>query len=194
MEINAYQLPQNNEVYIQQNILTKVSPKIDNDSFHLFASQSLSYINILGQSLLPLTTEVGLELNHYIQTSIFCNYTFQNFFINNSNTALVNDFWYCGNAFAVIPYASSVVHPKIKLYGGGGQAYGVEQISASENSNLVLYFWTLKPVISVETNISENFKFSIGAGYQFVFSSSSKDLSKNTSGFEGITSISYNLK
>jgi hypothetical protein len=194
MEINAYQLPQNNDIYIQQNLVTAISPNTDNDSFHMFANQSLSYKQILGQSILPLTTEIGVELNHYFQTSMFCSYTFQNFFINDAKTSLIDNFWYCGNSLAVVPYAASVIHPKIKLYGGAGQAYGTEQISPTTKSNLVLYFWTLKPVISVETNISESFKFSLGAGYQFVFASSSEDLSKSTTGLEGIASFSYNFK
>ncbi len=194
MEINAYQLPQNNDIYIQQNLITAISPNTDNDSIHILANQSLSYKKILGQSILPLSTEVGIELNHYFQTSMFCSYALQSFYINNAKTSLIKNFWNCGNSFAFVPYASSVVHPKIKLYGGAGQAYGFEQISPTDKSSLVLYFWTLKPVVSIETNISESFKFSIGAGYQFIFASSSDDLSKNTSGLEGIASFSYNFK
>lgn len=194
MEINAYQLPQNNDIYVQQNLITAISPIIDNDSIHIFANQSLSYKQILGQNILPLTTEVGIELNHYFQTSMFCSYSIQSFYINKGNTSLIDNFWNCGNSIALVPYAASVVHPKIKFYGGAGQAYGSEIISPTEKSSLVLYFWTLKPVISIETNISESFKFSLGAGYQFVFASSSDDLSKSTSGLEGIASFSYNFK
>ena len=87
MEINAYQLPQNNETYIQQNLITAISPKIDNDSFHVFAGQSISMKSVLGQFLFPTTTELGVELNHNFQASLFCSYTFQSFFINNSNTS-----------------------------------------------------------------------------------------------------------
>jgi hypothetical protein len=194
MELNAYQLPQNNNIYIQQNLITAISPNSDNDSIHVFVDQSLSYKQVLGQNILPLTTEIGVELNHYFQTSIFCSYTFQNFFIDDAQTSKIDNFWYCGNTLAVVPYAASVIHPKIKLFGGAGQAYGTEQISPTNKSNLVLYFWTLKPAISIETNISESFKFSLGAGYQFVFSSSSEDLSNCTSGFEGIASLSYHFK
>lgn len=194
MEINAYQLPQNNDIYIQQNLITEISPSSDSDSIHVFVNQSLSYKRVLKENLLPLTTEVGFELNHYFQTSLFCSSTFQTFFINDKNTSQIDSFWYCGNALALVPYTSFVIHPKIKFYGGAGQAYGTEQISPTEKSNLVLYFWALKPVLSIETNISKNFKFSLGAGYQFVFSSNSEDLSKNTSGLEGIASLSYNFK
>lgn len=194
MEINAYQIPQNNDIYIQQNLITAVSTNTDNDSFHIFANQSLSYKRILGQNILPLTTEVGVELNHYFQFSVFCNYTFQSYYINDPNTSLVENFWNCGNSIAVIPYASSIIHPKIKLYGGAGTASGKEEAPTGNSSNFNINYWTLKPVISLETNISESFKFSLGAGYQFIFAKSSNDLSENATGLEGIASFSYNFK
>lgn len=193
MEINAYQLPQNNDIYIQQNLITAISPKIDNDSLHIFANQSVSYKQILGQSVFPLTSELGFELNHYYQTSLYCSYTMQDFYLNSSQKSVINNFWHCGNSFAVAPYAASVVHPKIKIFGGAGQAYGKEVLPNGVNSNIVLYFWTIKPVLSIETNISQSIKFSLGGGYQFVFSSSSSDLSKNASGLEALASFSFNL-
>lgn len=194
MEINAYQIPQNNDIYIQQNLVTDVSKNQDYDSFHIFTNQSISYKQVLGQSLFPATTEVGVELNHYFQTSLFCSYTFQNFYLDDKENKLVENFWYCGNSLAVIPYASSVIHPKLKLYGGAGQAYGVDASSPKIIKNLILYFWSIKPAASAEVNISENFKFSLGAGYQFVFSDNSSELATNTSGIEGTASISYNFK
>ena len=195
MEISAYQMPPNNDIYVQQNMLTEISKNKDYDSFHIFTNQSFSYKQVLGQSLFPSTTEIGVELNHYFQTSIFCSYTFQNFFIDNNKSKMqVNDFWYCGNSLAVVPYASSLVHPKIKIYGGAGQAYGTDTTNPQTPKSIVIYYWSLKPVISAELNISENIKFSLGAGYQFVFSKDSRDFAKLISDLEGIASISYNFK
>ena len=70
--------------------------------------------------------------------------------------------------------------------------------SGNKESNLTIspisiFFWSVKPELSLETNISENFKFNIGGGYNFVFSNDSKDLSEQASCLEGILSISYNF-
>ncbi|WP_397602051.1 hypothetical protein [Silvanigrella sp.] len=194
MEINAYQIPPNNDIYIQQNLVTDISKNTDYDSFHIFANQSISYKQVLGQNLFPTTTEVGIELNHYFQTSMFCSSTFQNFFIDDKQKKLIDNFWYCGNALAVVPFASSVIHPKFKIYGGAGQAYGTDNTNSKVPKSLVLYYWSLKPTALAEFNISESFKFSLGAAYQLVFSNDSSDLATNTSGLEGTASISYNFK
>lgn len=192
MEINAYQIPQDNDIYIQQNLITEVSQNNSKDSFHIFASQSGAYTQMNGQNIFPTTTELGIELNHYFQTSLFCTYTFQNFTIDEKSNETIKNFWYCGNSLAVIPFASSVVHPKLKIYGGAGQAYGENTTPGILNKSIVLYFWALTPVLTAEVNISENFKFNIGAGYQLIMSDY-KNLS-DTSNIEGVASISYNFK
>ncbi len=192
MEINAYQIPQDNELYIQQNLITDVSKNNSKDNFHIFASQSIAYTQMNGQNIFPTTTELGVELNHYFQTSMFCTYTFQSFTIDDKAKEKINDFWYCGNSLAIIPFASSVVHPKLKVYGGAGQAYGEDTSVKAKNKSIVLYFWALTPVVSAEVNITEDFKFNIGAGYQLIMSDSKK--LNDTSGIEAIASISYNFK
>ncbi|APJ03201.1 hypothetical protein [Silvanigrella aquatica] len=194
MEFNPYQIPQNNDIYVQQNLVTAISPKKENDNFNVLVEQSFGFKKILNKNILPITTEIGLDLNHYFQSSLFCSSSFQNFYIDSEKSTLINNFWYCGNAFTVIPYAASIFHPKIKIYGGAGQAYGTQILDNSETkSNVVLYFWTLKPVLFLETNVSEKFKFSLGGGYQFVFSDNSKNLATSTSGFEALASISFHF-
>ncbi len=192
MEINAYQIPQDNDLYIQQNLVTDISKHNSKDNYRIFAAQSIAYTQMNGQNIFPTTTELGIELNHYFQTSMFCTYTFQSFTIDSKAKEKINDFWYCGNSLAVVPFASAVVHPKLKIYGGAGQAYGENTSSNAKNKSLALYFWALTPVLSAEVNISEDFKFNIGAGYQLIMSDY-KNLSE-TSGIEAIASISYNFK
>ncbi|WGL59211.1 hypothetical protein QEJ31_11830 [Pigmentibacter sp. JX0631] len=192
MEFNAYQIPQDNDLYIQQNLITEVSQNSSKDNFHIFASQSAAYTQMNGQNIFPTTTELGIELNHYFQTSLFCTYTFQEFTIDEKNNETIKNFWYCGNSLAVVPFASSVVHPKIKIYGGAGQAFGENSTPGIINKSIVHYFWALTPVVSAEVNISENFKFNIGAGYQLIMSDYKK--LSDTSNIEGVASISYNFK
>ena len=194
MEINAYQIPEHNNIYIQQNLFKDISQNKENNNFYIFFEQGLSFKRVSNKNILPITSELGVELNHNFQASLFCSSTFQNFHIDNEQTTSIQNLWYCGNSFAIIPYASSIFHPKLKIYGGAGQAFGTEQPFALAVKNTALYFWTLKPVLLLETNISKNIKFSLGVGYQFIFSNTSNNLTKNTSGFEGISSFSYYFK
>lgn len=192
MEINAYQIPQDNTLFIQQNLVSNVSQNNHKDDFHIFFSQNLSYTQINGKNIFPTTTELGVELNHYFQTTVFCKYTLQNFSLDRNENEIIQDFWYCGNSFAIVPFAASVVHPKLKIYGGAGQAYGKNTANNLQDKTIALYFWSITPVLSAEVNISEDFKFNLGAGYQIIMSDN-KNL-RNISGIEATTSISYNLK
>jgi hypothetical protein len=192
MNADMYKIPESNSIYIQQNLISEISKKQENQSFHIYFNQNLGYSRILNQNIFSLSPELGIELNHYVQASMFCKMIPQKFFINKNKTIQIKDFWSCGNAFAVIPFAASVVHPKIKLYGSMGKASGNKQNNLTI-SPVSMFFWSVKPELSLETNISENFKFNIGASYNFIFSNDSKELSENASGLEGILSISYNF-
>lgn len=196
MDYNAYQMPIQNEVFVQQNLFTSVHQRSEQDSIGVFFNQILGFKKINSDFVMPLTTELGLELNHSLQTSFFCTYTTEGFLlseIKNVENIAINNFWYCGNAFAYVPVADSVVHPNLKVYTGAGQAYGSKNTPGSEE-NISLNFWTIKPTASVEVNIFQNFKFSLGAGYQFLFATQSIQLEKHVTGFDGHIALTVNLR
>ncbi|KAB8031916.1 hypothetical protein [Fluviispira multicolorata] len=196
MYIDAQQIPIDKEIYIQQNLISTSNQKLNSDNIDILVNQELALKKINGNFYFPLTTELSLALNHNIQTSITCSYLIQSFKLNNSDgsTSKINNFWYCGNSFAYVPMASSIFHPKLKIFGGAGNAYGTQNNTDTSNQTVSLLFWTLKPSIALEVNLFQNFNFSLGSAYQFVFSNSSKDLQKQVSGVEANISFSLNFK
>ncbi|WP_186645856.1 hypothetical protein [Fluviispira vulneris] len=195
MYIDAYQTPQENNTYIQQNLVSDAKQKKDTDNIDIFINQEVAIKKINNQFYFPINTEIGLDLNHSYQVALSCNYGVQKFNLNNKDSSVseISNMWYCGNSFAFIPYASSIFHPKIKLFGGAGEAYG-KQIITPSSKPMSLKFLTLKPSLDLEINVLQNLKFSLGTAYQFLFSNDSESLQNQVSGAEGHISISLNFK
>ncbi|BBH52471.1 hypothetical protein [Fluviispira sanaruensis] len=195
MYIDAYQTPQENNIYIQQNLVSDAKQKRETDNIDIFINQEVAIKKINDQYFFPLNTEIGLDLNHSFQTAFSCNYAAQKFKLNNKDGSAseISNFWYCGNSFAYIPYASSIFHPKIKLFGGAGEAYG-KQINGASAVPESLKFFTLKPSLDLEINVLQNLNFSLGTAYQFLFSNDSDSLRDQVSGAEAHISISLNFR
>jgi hypothetical protein len=190
MEVNPYQLPLQNEIYIQQNIVSSISQSKDNGNVRLFINQGFHYAKINETSVFPLTTEIGLEINYFYEAALVCQYIFQNFNSSPSKNFVIKNFWNCGNAFSVAPYSASLMHPKIQIFAGAGHAEGHEPDETKASTSVILYFWTLKPTLFLETNISQNFKFSLGGGYQMIFFNNTLNIvPKNLFYFNAVASL-----
>jgi hypothetical protein len=50
MNADMYKIPESNSIYIQQNLISEISKKQENQSFHIYFNQNLGYSRILNQS------------------------------------------------------------------------------------------------------------------------------------------------
>lgn len=181
--MSVYILPESDTVFVQQNIVSSISGRVNNDSIIPFVNQRFGVTKINDTLAVPLSTEIGLNLNHYYDISFGCDYYLQSIELESSTIARL---WYCGGTASAMPFASHVMHPKISLFVGAGQA-AVEDIknveerqSQEANFNVLV----IKPMLEAEVNVANFFVPAFYVGYRLVLASDYEDLQNDATGAE----------
>ena len=196
-------LPKVQSLFIQQNLVTKVSVK-ENDDYIGYNIQENVIVSRLGKEFnFGGDTELNVTLNHSFTAGYGCFFSISDINLSLSlqrmgapaSKVSFSSFWYCGPrvAFTAAPY--SVVHPKLTvLYGDGKIATSQMPTSLYLPSRRYAYrFNILKPTVALEANLMNILRISFGLGYRIILSNQSNNNDADNQIRTGLQGFEFSL-
>lgn len=169
---DAVVLPNEKSLFIQQNLITQVSVIENVDNIGLFLNENMAFSVIEGSSKFFFDTQAGISLNHYYGISLGCSFMLGNIkFKDNKDES--DGCRFCGVTLYYTPIAHAIFHPSLSVFVGDA-SLGLK--SSKDNE---VRFNIIRPNLSLELNILQFLKVSLGVGYKFPFNSTNSNYSKS---------------
>jgi hypothetical protein len=168
----AATVPKIKSYFVQQNLFNKISVKENDDSIGYFLQENLIINHLNSDFVMGSDTEVGLALNHYFTLSWGYYFTIQNFNLSAAGSqGTFTSFTYQGIRVSYIPMAYSIFHPRISLliWGDGSASSKDFPNPDTGSTGYSTSFNIIKPSVSLEVNIMNILRASLGLGYRYVW-------------------------